>query len=63
MPTKKPIVQTVLDEALYLKFSEIAERERRSKSQLTSIAIEQYVEDYEKKNGRVIENLSSSKIG
>lgn len=63
MPTKKPVVQTVLDETLYLKFTKIAEIEKRSKSQLTAIAIEKYVEEYENNNGNVIKNLYNSKIG
>lgn len=63
MPTKKPVVQTVLDETLYLKFTKIAEMEKRSKSQLTAIAIEKYIKEYENSNGKVIKNLSASKIG
>ena len=63
MPTKKPIVQTVLNEDVYAKFVKIAEAEKRSKSQMTAIAVEAYIKDWESKNGTIKENLSISKIG
>lgn len=63
MPTKKPIVQTVLNEDVYAKFIKIAEKEKRSKSQMTAIAVEEYIKEWESRNGTIKENLSISKIG
>ncbi|MCM1440005.1 MAG: hypothetical protein NC131_12505 [Roseburia sp.] len=50
MPTKKPIVSTVLEDTIYEKFLKISEKERRSKSQLAAIAIEEFVERYERRS-------------
>lgn len=63
MPTKKPIVQTVLDEEIFEKFILIAEKEKRSKSQMTAIAVEEYIKKYEKENGKLNTKSSISKIG
>lgn len=64
MPTKKPIIQTVIDEEIYNKFKEICKREDRTESKMAAIIIRQYVEQYEKENGRVSEpGVSISKIG
>ena len=64
MPTKKPIIQTVIDEERYNKFKEICKREDRTESKMAAIIIRQYVEQYEKENGRVSESgVSISKIG
>lgn len=63
MPTKKPVVQTVLDEELFEKFCKIAEKEKRSKSQLTAIAVEEFINRYEANNGQVQQKSSISKIG
>ncbi|CDD58658.1 unknown [Bacteroides pectinophilus CAG:437] len=63
MPTKKPVVQTVLDEEIFEKFTKIAEKEKRSKSQLTAIAVEEFIEKYETAHGQVQQESSISKIG
>lgn len=64
MPTRKPVIQTVIEENIYNKFKEICNREDRSESKMAAIIIKQYVEQYEKENGR-INNLgvSVSKTG
>lgn len=54
MPTKKPILQSVIEPEIFDKFMEIATIERRSKSQLTAIAINEYVKNYEKSHGDII---------
>ena len=54
MPTKKPIIQSVIDEKEYKKFLIIAKKEKRSKSQMATIAIEKYIENYEKENGEIV---------
>ncbi len=61
MPTKKPVIQTVVDENIYNKFKEICNREDRSESKMAAIIIRQYIEQYEKENGR-INNLGVSVI-
>lgn len=53
MPTKKPIIQTVLDKQLHEKLVKISEIEKRSKSQITAFAIEKYIKDYEAENGTI----------
>lgn len=64
MPTKKPIIQTVVDEDIYNKFKEICKREDRTESKMAAIIIRQYVEQYEKDNGRINDlGVSISKIG
>ena len=50
MPTKKPIIQTVIDEDIYYKFKEICKREDRTESKMAAIIIKQYVEQYKKEN-------------
>ena len=59
MPKKKPVIQTVVDENIYNKFKEICNREDRSESKMAAIIIRQYIEQYEKENGR-INNLGVS---
>lgn len=53
MPTKKPIIQSVIDEETYEKFLKITKLEKRSKSQLGTIAIEKFVKNYEEENGKI----------
>lgn len=53
MPTKKPIIQSVIDEETYEKFLRITKLEKRSKSQLGTIAIEKFVKNYEEENGKI----------
>lgn len=52
MPTNKPKVQIILDEDIYIKLKEIAEKDKRSISQMGGIIIEKYVEEYEAKHKR-----------
>ena len=59
MPTKKPVIQTVVDENIYNKSKEICNREDRSESKMAAIIIRQYIEQYEKEHGR-INNLGVS---
>lgn len=49
MPTKKPIIQTVVDEDTHTKFKEICKKEDRSESKMAAIIIKQYIEQYEKR--------------
>ena len=59
MPTKKPVIQTVIEENIYNKFKEICKKEDRSESKMAAIIIKKYIEQYEKENGR-INNLGVS---
>lgn len=55
MPTKKPIVQVVLDEEALKKLDEIATNEGRTRSNIAAYIIRKYIEDYEAaKNKRII---------
>jgi predicted DNA-binding protein len=49
MPTNKPKVQIILDEEMYKKLKEIAEKDKRSISQMGGIIIEKYIEEHESK--------------
>lgn len=53
MPTRKPVIQTVVEETVYNKFKEICTREDRSESKMAAIIIKQYIEQYEQKNGHI----------
>lgn len=54
MPTKKPLIQSVVRNITYNKFKKIAEIEERSISQLGAKAIEQYIADYEVQHGEIM---------
>lgn len=53
MPSKKPRLQILLEENEYQKFKTIAEKERRTESNLGKIAILNYISSYEEKNGTI----------
>lgn len=53
MPTKKPRVQTILNENTYEKFKKMCEKEMRTESQMASIIITKYIEEYEAQQERV----------
>lgn len=53
MPSKKPRIQSILEEEIHEKFKCICEKEMRSESQMASIIITKYVEEYENKNGTI----------
>ena len=47
MPTKKPIVQVVLDDETVRKLDDIANKEGRTRSNIAAYIIKKYIEDYE----------------
>ena len=47
MPTKKPRVQTILNEDIYENFKTLCDKEMRTESQMASIIITKYINDYE----------------
>lgn len=53
MPTKKPVIQAVIEPEIFNKFKQIAKNEKRSSSQLGGIAIEQFVKAYEAEHGEI----------
>lgn len=46
MPTKKPVVQVVLDEEALKKLDEIAASEGRTRSNIVAYIIRKYLDDY-----------------
>lgn len=64
MPTKKPRVQTILEENIYKKFKELCEKEMRTESQMSGFIITKYIEEYEAEQERSTKkkNLEKSSI-
>lgn len=67
MPTKKPRVQTILNEDIYEKFKTLCDKEMRTESQMASIIITKYINDYEAQQNRTeqkskLEKSSISKV-
>ena len=57
MPTKKPVVQVVLEETYHKKLLKLAEPHKRSASNQGARIIEEYINQYEKDHGPIqIEN-------
>lgn len=59
MPTNKPQVKAYIDNVTYEKFKIIAEKERRSISNLIEFLIIREIENYETHNG----NINTVNIG
>lgn len=53
MPTKKPIIQTVVSEELHKKFKLLAKKELRTDSQMANYIITKYINQYEKEHGKI----------
>lgn len=53
MPTKKPVIQVVLEEKYFKKIKKIADSEGRSMSNQASRIIEKFIDEYEKENGKI----------
>lgn len=55
MPTKKPVVQTVIEQQYYDKLKEIARiNGNRKISDQARRILEQYIDNYETNNGKII---------
>lgn len=68
MPTKKPRVQTILEEDIYKKFKELCDKEMRTESQMSGFIITKYIKEYETEQERSnkkknLEKSSISKTG
>lgn len=53
MPTKKPRIQTILEEKYYKKFSYLCKRDGRSESNMSKFIIQSYIDQYEKVHGEI----------
>ena len=53
MPTKKPVLQAVMDENVYMKFLAICKAEDRTPSKQAARVISEYVSKYEAENGEI----------
>lgn len=53
MPTKKPVIQTVVDTEIHAKFKHIAKKEMRTDSQFANYIITKYIDQYEKEHGTI----------
>lgn len=53
MPSKKPTILCRTSQEIKIKLENIAEKEKRSLSNLTEIIFEKYIEDYEKQHGTI----------
>ena len=53
MPTKKPIVQTVLDESNFAKLKLLANNQDRSISNYAGYILKQFIKEYEEKFGEI----------
>lgn len=58
MPTKKPIVQAVLEKDIYDEYISICKEEDRSASNMTQYIIKKFIEEY-KTTHKKLESLSS----
>lgn len=62
MPTKKPKIQAILEDDIYLKFKKLCEEENRSESNLAGYIITQYIKNAEAKSKLNILNFNDSAI-
>ena len=53
MPSKKPIIQAVIEEETYKKFKQLCVNDSRSASKLAGLIIKKYVNDYEAIHGEI----------
>lgn len=53
MPTKKPRIQTILEQEYYDKFSYLCKRDKRTESNLGKMIIEKYIDEYEQIHGEI----------
>ena len=57
MPSKKPVIQAVIEENYYKKFLILCEKNDRTSSKMAKLIIKDYIDRYEKINGEI--NISS----
>ena len=53
MPTKKPRIQSILEQNIYDKFKFLCKKDMRTESQLANYIISQYITDYEAAHGTI----------
>lgn len=54
MPSKKPYIQIRTDEKTIQKFNFIADKDRRSMSNLGEVLVLNHIESYEQEHGEII---------
>lgn len=54
MPTKKPVIQCVMDEEMYKKLLVICKQEERTPSKKGAMIISEYVRQYEVEHGAIL---------
>ena len=54
MPSKKPIIQAVMEEETYKKYKQLCTNDSRSASKLAGLIIKKYVNDYEAIHGEIV---------
>ena len=53
MPTSKTRIQTIVTQENYEKIKVLCEKEHRTESNLVSMIIDKYIEEYEARNGKI----------
>ena len=53
MPTKKPVIQCVMDEEIYKKLRAICKQEERTPSKKGAMIISDYIHKYEETYGEI----------
>lgn len=53
MPTKKPVVQIVIDDIYFQKLKTLGDKEEKKPSAIGRKIIENYIDKYEDKNGTI----------
>lgn len=53
MPTKKPRIQTILEVKYYEKYCYLCKLDNRTESNMGKMIIEKYIDEYERKNGKI----------
>lgn len=53
MPTKKPRVQSILENETYEKLKKLCEKDMRSESQMINYIITKHIQDYEAAHGEI----------
>jgi len=53
MPTKKPRVQSILENETYEKLKKLCEKDMRSESQMINYIITKYIQEYESEHGEI----------
>lgn len=53
MPTRKPVIQCVIEENYFKKFTYLCEKNDRTQSKMAQMIMKSYIDQYEKLNGPI----------